>query len=109
MKEYKIKSGKEKGAWDKVQRQAGQASRSFLTVESHTTRLILPASSCGIMGEMLSTMKAHYRLSPNVFMGAGYIGILFLLVPKSQTFWRKVDVNKLYCLYKHFRPGVGNF
>lgn len=56
-----------KGAWDKVQRKLGEASRSLLPVESHRICLIPPATNRDNGCKTLSTREAPYRLSVQRF------------------------------------------
>lgn len=63
------------------------------------TRLILPASNCDNMGEMLSTMKAHYRLSPSVFIGGWLHRHPFPICTKIPDFLEesRCNINYIVC------------
>ena len=61
------KLSKGKGAWDKVHRKLGEASRSPLPVESHRICLIPPATNHDSRRKTLSTWEAPYRLSVQGF------------------------------------------
>lgn len=95
LKWYKVKSAKESGTWDKVQRKPGTNFQEFSP--SGVAQDVFSSSSVELRqrGWNVDSQESSLETQCPVFLlGAAHWGTLFLVVPKFPIPWRNAEVQR---------------